>query len=101
MENVIKDSLRQKGQTPEAIQVAEGEDDQKIDELLRERTQAATRHNEELQLLNQKHREKQGAVELSHQKEISELIAKYENIIMEKQKCKINKKTFLIQPWKI
>merc|ERR1711962_543198 len=28
--------------------------DQKIDELLRERTQAATRHNEELQLLNQK-----------------------------------------------
>merc|ERR1712168_782212 len=61
--------------------------DQKIDELLRERTQAATRHNEELQLLNQKHREKQGAVELSHQKEISELIAKYENIIMEKQKA--------------
>ena len=63
--------------------------DQKIDELLRERTQSATRHNEELQLLNQKHREKQGAVELSHQKEISELITKYENIIMEKQKCKI------------
>merc|ERR1711953_622683 len=60
--------------------------DQKIDELLRERTQSATRHNEELQLLNQKHREKQGAVELSHQKEISELITKYENIIMEKQK---------------
>merc|ERR1712131_309793 len=60
--------------------------DQKIDELLRERTQSAARHNEELQLLNQKHREKQGAVEISHQKEISELIAKYENIIMDKQK---------------
>merc|ERR1712212_138705 len=48
--------------------------DQKIDELLRERTQSATRHNEELQLLNQKHREKQGAVTLGHQKEISDLI---------------------------
>jgi len=60
---------------------------QQIDELTRDKSKNAQRHNEELNLLIQKQKDIQAQIEKSHHRQMNDLITKNDLIVQEKHKA--------------
>lgn len=69
----------------------------RIDELLRDKTSSATRHANDLEMLTRKHLGIQSSIEKNHQKEITDLVNKYEQDIRDKQRANNTLKSQIAQ----